>query len=86
MSIWSYGWLAIMLMLLVPPLLYGWGYRDWGPPLPRYFQKRRAKRAAARGASPTFDHHAWGSGGDLFWMALLIATFWAMWAALSRAR
>jgi hypothetical protein len=24
-----------------------------------------------------YDHHAWGWGGDLVWMLLLIGMFWA---------
>jgi len=54
-----------MFLVLMPSLGYGWGYRGWGPPYPRYVQRRRAQRAAVGGGSASFDHQAWGWGGDL---------------------
>lgn len=69
MSSW---WLMIFVFLfLLPPVGYGWGYRGWGPPLPRWVQRRRGRAAIANGPS-TFDHHAWGWGGDAVWMAVMI--------------
>jgi hypothetical protein len=68
-----------MFLFLVPPMGYGWGYRGWGPPYPRYIQRRRAQQAeAANGPSASFNHHAWGWGGDFLWMILLIGAFWAI--------
>ena len=77
-------WMVFMFLLLVPPLGYGWGYRGWGPPYPRYIQRRRGARATAIGTPATFNHHSWGWGGDFVWMVLVIGVFWAGWAFLSR--
>lgn len=73
---WWFLWMVFILVFLVPSVGYGWGYRRWGPPYPRYIQRRRAQRAVA-GDSATFDHHAWGRGGDLVWTVLLVGVFWA---------
>jgi hypothetical protein len=73
---WWLFWLFFMFLFLVPPVGYGWGYRGWGPPYPRFIQRRRARQAATKGIA-THDHHAWGWGGDLVWMVLLIGMFWA---------
>jgi hypothetical protein len=83
-SSWWLMWMAFMFLLLVLPLGYGWGYRDWGPPYPRYIQRRRGQRATAIGRAATFNHHSWGWGGDFVWMVLIIGVFWAAWAVLSR--
>jgi hypothetical protein len=71
-STWLWLWFAVMLVVLVPWLGYGWGYRGWGPPYPRYIQRRRA----AAGASTGVDHGSWGWHGDAIWGVLLIAAFW----------
>ena len=76
MSWWSW-WMIFMVLFLVAPIGYGWGYRGWGAPYPRYFQRRRGERAAANVGSAPFDHHAWAWGGDLVWVALLIGLLWA---------
>ncbi len=81
MSTWWWVWIAFMFMFLVPPLGYGWGYRGWGAPYPRYIQRRRGEAATmtmGSGGSGQFDHHAWGRGGDFVWMILLIGMFWAL--------
>ena len=70
---WWLFWL-IFLLFLIAPTGYGWGYRKWGPPYPRYIQRRRA---AAIGGSPTFNHQAWGFTGDFVWMVMIIGVFWA---------
>lgn len=80
---WWLIW-AVFLILLVPTLSYGWGYRGWGPPYPSYVQRQRGLRAVAGGGSASFDHHAWGWGGDLVWMVLLVGAFWAAWGFWSR--
>ncbi len=77
MSSWWLLWMISMLVLLVPSLSYGWGYRGWGPPYPRYIQRRRWERANASGDSATFNHQSWGVGGDLVWTVLFIGLFWA---------
>lgn len=82
MSSWWLLWIVGMFLFVVPMLGYGWGYRGWGPPYPRYIQRRRAQQAALMNASGPFDHHAWGRGGDLVWTVFVvgvlvaIAAFW----------
>jgi hypothetical protein len=73
----SWWWLGIafMFLFIVPPVGYGWGYRGWGPPYPRYIQRRRGQQAVAVGSPAAFNHHSWGWGGDFVWMMLLIAMF-----------
>jgi hypothetical protein len=77
MSAWWWMWMAFMFLLLVPQIGYGWGYRGWGPPYPRYVQRRRGERAAATGGSATFNHTSWGWRGDFVWGVLLVGLFWA---------
>jgi hypothetical protein len=82
MSGWWFVWVAFMFVFLVAPMGYGWGYRGWGPPYPRYIQRRRGSTAAANGGNPAFDHHSWGVAGDLMWIALIVGTVWvcsALW-------
>ena len=74
---WWFVWMIFMLMFLVAPVGYGWGYRGWGPPYPRYFQRRRGERAALTSPSASFNHHSWSWGGDLVWLAFVVAMFWA---------
>jgi hypothetical protein len=73
---WWWLWIVFLFAFLLMPTGYGWGYRRWGPPYPRYMQRRRAARAAERGDAGSFDHHAWGWGGDLLW---LMFTLWVIW-------
>lgn len=71
-----------MFVFLITPISYGWGYRRWGPPYPRYMQRRRGDRAMRDGANPAFNHHAWGWGGDILWIVMIIWIFWfvaALW-------
>ena len=71
-------WMMFMFLFLVPPMGYGWGYRGWGPPYPRYLQRRRARQAAAAGGLASSDHEALGWAGDLVWGGLAIGTIWAL--------
>jgi hypothetical protein len=75
---WLLLWMVFLFIFLLPPIGYGWGYRRWGPPYPRYIQRRRAQRAAAVGGSASFDHYSWGWGGDFVWMMLSIWMIWAV--------
>lgn len=85
MGSWWWLWMAFMFIFFVSPVGYGWGYRGWGPPYPRYLQRRRGLRAAtASGGSAPFDHHSWGRGGDLVWMVLIIGMIWVATALLWR--
>ena len=70
-------WFLFMMVFLVSPITYGWGYRGWGPPYPSYYQRRRGERAAGAGGA-AFDHYAWGWGGDFIWAALLLWVLWAV--------
>jgi hypothetical protein len=83
-SSWWVLWIVFMLMFMATPVGYGWGYRGWGPPYPSHIQRRRGRQARTAGADSTFDHHAWGLGGDLVWAVLLIGIFWAGWGLLWR--
>lgn len=71
-------WFAFMFVFLLPPIGYGWGYRGWGPPMPGYIQRRRGLSAKAGGATTTFDHHAWGRGGDVLWALMVVWMIWAI--------
>jgi hypothetical protein len=75
MGTWWWVWFAGMMLFLVPPIGYGWGYRGWGAPYPRYVQRRRSQLAS--GEPDAFNHEAWGWGGDFVWMVLLFGMFWA---------
>ncbi len=70
---WFWLWLVFMFIFLS----YGWGYRHWGPPYPRYVQRRRSAGAAANGAA-AFDHHAWGWGGDVVWVMFIVGMVWVV--------
>jgi len=75
---WWWLWMVVMFLFLVPSVGYGWGYRGWGPPYPRYVQPRRGAQAVAVPAgSAAVNHHARGLGGDFVWMVLLLGMFWA---------
>jgi hypothetical protein len=76
-SSWWLLWMLAMFLLLVPSIGYGWGYRRWGPPFPRYIQRRRGMRAASAGGPAKVDHEAWGRGGDFVWGMLIMGVFWA---------
>ena len=73
---WMFVWMFVMFVMLTPPIGYGWGYRGWGPPYPRYIQGRRAEQAPVTDKS--FDHRAWGWGGDAVWTFVLLGMLWAV--------
>ncbi len=75
---WWWLWMLFMFLILAPSVGYGWGYRRWGAPYPRYIQRRRALRASVAGDS-SFNHHAWGWGGDVVWFMLVL---WIVWVFL----
>jgi len=80
MSTWWVLWLIFMFMFLLMPVGYGWGYRGWGPPYPRYIQRRRGLRAVSMGDPRGSYHQSWGWGGDLVWMVFTIGLFWVLFA------
>jgi hypothetical protein len=75
---WWFLWLAFMFIFLIPPIGYGWGYRGWGPPYPRYVQRRRGQAAVLDGGPSNFNHHSWGWGGDFIWVMFFIGVLWAV--------
>lgn len=77
MGFWWLLWVGFMFLFLVPTISYGWGYRRWGPPYPRYVQRRRALLAPATSDSPVFNHRAWGWVGDLVWVVFVVGVLWA---------
>ncbi len=77
MSSWWILWVFFMFIFLVPSVGYGWGYRSWGPPYPSYIQRRRGAQAAREDRGSTFNHRAWGLGGDFVWFVILIGIVWA---------
>ena len=80
LSSWWLMWMLFMLLFVVPPVGYGWAYRGWGPPYPRYIQRWRGRQMDATGGSASFNHHSWGWGGDFVWMVLLLGGVCAVWA------
>jgi hypothetical protein len=84
MSSWWFFWMAFMFLFLVSPVTYGWGYRGWGPPYPRYIQRRRGLQAATTGQPADLRHQSWGWGGDFVWVVLFIAGGWAFAGLLLR--
>jgi hypothetical protein len=76
MSSWWLVWFVFMFFLFASPVTYGWGYRGWGPPYPRYIQRRRSKHLAASGAPAPYKHEAWGWGGDVVWMVFFVGLLW----------
>lgn len=74
---WWLLWMLFMFVFLVPSIGYGWGYRGWGPPYPRYIQRRRGQQATSIGGSDEFNHLSWGVGGDFVWAVVFIGIFWA---------
>jgi hypothetical protein len=70
-------WMGFMFLFLISPVGYGWSYRGWGPPLPRYIQRRRAVRASFTDVAAANRHQAWGWGGDFIWVVLLVGGSWA---------
>jgi hypothetical protein len=77
---WWLMWLVFMVVFCASPVGYGWAYRGWGPPVPRYVQRRRALRDAAN--APITAHEAWGWAGDFVWIVLFGGVIWAIAAFL----
>ncbi len=75
---WWWIWVAVMFFFCVAPMGYGWGYRGWGAPYPSYVQRRRYEQATVGGASTSYNHYAWGWGGDFIWMFMVVGIIWAV--------
>lgn len=76
-SIWLF-WMIFMFMFFMLPVGYGAGYRRWGAPYPRYFQRRRTQQVTVAGSAVAVNTESWGLGGDFVWGVLLIGTVWAL--------
>jgi hypothetical protein len=82
-NVWWFVWMAVMLLLLLPLLGYGRGYRRWGLANPRSLQRRGAQRAVALGNQSAFDHQAWGFNGHIVWIAIAVGVVLAVSVCLS---
>ena len=80
MSSWWLLWMVFLFVFLLPPIGYGWGYRRWGPPYPRYVQQRRAAAFGGGGGAASVNHRAWGWAGDYVWIMLFV---WVLWASMA---
>lgn len=78
MHTWWLLWLGFIVMFIAPVVVYGWGVRKWGPPVPRIVQKRRAVSAGGVARSTAVNHYAWGWAGDLVWFTLFVSLLWAV--------
>lgn len=67
-SAWWLWWTFIVALLLLAPIGCG-----WGPPHPTHFRRRRIRHASSRAS---FNHQAWGWGGDIVWVVFLLAIVW----------
>lgn len=91
---WFGFWLLFVLIFLLLPVGYGWGYQKWGaPPYPYYYRSRRRRGSApadpyrARRAGEGYpsdvvvsdeENDTWGFLGDVVWIALAIAVGWLL--------
>jgi hypothetical protein len=82
MDSWWLLWLVCMFAFLVLWLGYGSGLRKWGPPYPKYIERRRERHAANMGAATTFNHRAWGASSVFVWAAIVVGIFGAVVAIL----
>jgi hypothetical protein len=73
---WWFMWMLFALIFLISPIGYGSGYRRWGWPYPTYVQRRRHHRMIAANGVTSFNHQAWGRGGDFIWVVLGICVVW----------
>jgi hypothetical protein len=63
MNFWWILWMAFMSLFLAFTVAYGWGYHGWGPPYPRYFQRRRGL-SSATGQPADLRHQSWRWEGN----------------------
>ncbi len=64
-------WLAFVVIFFFIPLIYGWGYRGWGP----WYRRRRPP-----GTDLTETDSGWGWLGIFLWVILIVAIIWAIFA------
>lgn len=91
--LWIYWWLLFVLLILVLPLGYGWGYRGWGAPYPTYYRRRRTAVGADPAADRLGGHEervvdpddpaareaaGWGVAADVLWVVAVVALVWLL--------
>lgn len=91
---WWWWWIAFVLIFLLLPLGYGWGYRGWGPWWrrgPRTRDRAAGEGTAASGRPTTRNGRntedvGWGWAGAFVWIVVIIAVVWviAVWAGWGR--
>lgn len=75
MMMTEWFWIMLLLVFFIVPIGYAWRSRGWGPPYPRYVQRKRSERF---GGSARFNHEAWGWAGDLVWLLAAGVLLWAV--------
>lgn len=70
---WFVFWMLFVVILLLLPLSYGWGYRGWGPPYPRAYRRTPARAE---------DEVTWGVLADVLWVIAVVALIWLVVALL----
>lgn len=80
---WWWWWIGFIIVFILLPTGYGWGYRGWGPWYRRRGAKARVRANRVRSPDGTDrlepgDDGGWGWLGIMLWIALLIAIGWAM--------
>lgn len=80
-------WMSFVLVFLLMPVGYGWGYRGWGPPYPAYYRSRRQGVTVPAGgryteaqAVETTEPETWGVLADMVWIVSVIAVGWLLFA------
>lgn len=75
---WWWWWILFLVIFFFLPLLYGWGYRGWGP----WYRRRRPPRdltppeTARDRTSPIEEDSGWGWLGIVLWFVLIMAVLW----------
>lgn len=83
---WWWWWIAFLAIFFILPLIYGWGYRGWGPwyrrrRLPeRDMSRRNAGLTGTEPAGGTDIETGWGWVAWFLWLILIIAVIWLIFA------
>lgn len=75
---WLLIWILFVVVLLAIPVGYGWGYRGWGPPYPRYYNRRGRPTGAPAEAGIAYEDDDWGVLGDILWVIAAVAVVWLL--------
>jgi hypothetical protein len=76
-SSWWFVWMIFMGLCLVPSIRHRRAYREWGPPMPIYVQRRRGHLIIADKGSAASTYSEWRWRGDFVWLSLFIGVLWA---------